>query len=153
MRKLFLLITICCISQSTLLAQTPQKAQKQFVHELNSVLQRSSTICWAYTDRMSIDSAFAIDKEGILSVTVRYKTDTSFYRVRMEVPINKITSIVQDLYLILECENNTVKLFTSDINSEKLLLKDTIYFFHCGELPDGDLETIEKIRKVFEKMK
>jgi hypothetical protein len=96
MKKIILLITcfFSFILPPAATAQAKQKAEKEFVGQLNHVLNISRQLHWAYEgNAMTIDSAFAINKEGVLSVTVRYTNDSSFTRVRMEAPVSKIINI------------------------------------------------------------
>ncbi|UEG49533.1 hypothetical protein LK994_12905 [Ferruginibacter lapsinanis] len=153
MKKIFSGLLLCFLLQHTVSAQTKQQAQRDFVKELNAVLKASSTIHWAYTDRMTIDSAFAISKNDILSVTVRYTNDSSFFRFRMEVPMNKIRNIIQDVYLVLECDQDAVKCFLSEKNSNTLVFSHNYNLFHTGELMDADYETLERIKKIFDKIR
>ena len=86
---------------------------------------------------MSIDAAFEISKDGILSVTVRYSTDSSFIRARMAVPVNKSGSIGYNLYLILLYDDESVIVYESSKGSKvfKEVAKNTL--FHIGE-SEGD---------------
>ena len=95
----------------TAFSQTKEKAQNALVKELNTILRISDQHHWAYEGKMTVDSAFAIDKNGILSMTVNYKTDSTNIKVRMEAPIYKARSVFYDLYLILEYGQDEVKVF------------------------------------------
>jgi hypothetical protein len=63
-------------------AQSKQLVEKEFTKELNSILKNSKEQHWKYTGVMTIDTAFAINKEGVLSVTVRYNNDGNVVRTR-----------------------------------------------------------------------
>src|SRR6478752_3658048 len=100
MKTVLAFFCLCFILQSPTQAQSKQKAEKEFLKQLNSILKNSKQQHWAYEGNvMSIDSAFAINKEGILSVTVRYTSDTSFVRVRLAAPVSKIDTVRYDLYM------------------------------------------------------
>jgi len=112
-------------------AQTKQKAEKDFVKELNSILKTSKEQHWSYNGIMTIDSTFAINEKGVLSVAVRYRDDdSSVVRTRMEAPVNKISRIAYDLYLILEYKQDEVTVYESEVNSKELKeTHKTNYFF------------------------
>lgn len=153
MKKLFLLLTLCCgiIAQFSAQAQSGQKAEQQFLQTLNTILKNSPLQHWAYSGKMSIDSAFAIDTAGILSVTVRYTTGTTFYRVRMEAPLNRIVQITHDIYVILEYAGKEVLVYESAENSSGLELRDRRNLFHTGIVED-DGETTEKLQKLLDEL-
>ena len=102
MKKSLLLITSCFLLTNVASAQSKQKAEKKFLKELNSIVRKSPSQHWGYDGVMTIDSAFAISKTGIISVTVRYTTDEFFMRARMEAPVSTISEVAYDLYLILK---------------------------------------------------
>ena len=76
----FFIITFFLLLQFAVQAQTKQKAEQKFVNQLNSILINSKdNDHWGQTGAMTIDSAFAINKAGILSLTVRYIADDSSF--------------------------------------------------------------------------
>jgi hypothetical protein len=147
MKKLYpilLLFALLFVAHNKSLAQTKQTATADFLKALNQVLQTSKQQHWAFDGPMKIDSAFAINSAGILSVTVRYDNidDSTSVRVRMEAPINKVKYVGYDLYLILEFPNNTVTVFESDIRSSTLKKKAYSNLFHIG-IPKAEGEKIQ----------
>lgn len=134
-------------------AQSKAKTQKKFLAELNTILQNSKEQSWNYPGKMSIDSAFALNKNGILSSTVRYSNDDSFIKVRMQIPLNKIKSIGYDLFLILISEENNVDVseFVGDQTEPTNQYKYNL--FHIGvPLGDGFFEK-EKLENLVRKLK
>lgn len=132
-------------------AQTKQKAEKDFVNLLNSILKNSKDEDWQPGGKMTIDSAFAINKAGILSLTVRYTADdSSFTRARMEAPVNKIWRIAYDLYLILEYKNDEVTVFKSATNSNKLAEDHKTNLLHIGAPWPEDMQHKEKLQKLLD---
>ena len=101
---------------------------------------------------MMIDSAFAISKEGILSVTVRYTSDTSFVRVRMEAPVRKILTVSYDLYLILEFIDNDVTVYVSKPGSNKLKEVSKSILFHIGIPPADDIKYQEDLQMALDNL-
>jgi hypothetical protein len=100
------------------MAQGKQKAEQEFVAELNSIIINSKPDEWPTNTKMSIDSVFAINTAGILSLNIRYtKDDSSYVKVRMEAAVNKIWRIAYDLYLLLEFKDEEVSVYKSDSNS------------------------------------
>lgn len=124
---IFLLLLPCIV-----FSQTKEKAEKAFVKELNSILKNSEQQHWSYEGKMSIDSAFAINKKGILSVSVRYATDSSQVNIRMEAPIFKAKSVAYDHYLILEYDQKDVSIQETVRGKEALSEAYTNNLFHIG---------------------
>lgn len=153
MKKLKLIIIFsCCFILNTAIAQSKQKAATAFLNELNYILKNSKEQHWKYTGTMTIDSAFAISKAGILSVTVRYTNeDGSYVRSRMEAPVNKIKKVAYDLYLILEYKEDEVTAYESEANSNELKELEKTNYFHIG-VPDSDGYTRqEKLQRLLNK--
>lgn len=117
MKFLVLFVILSLIQPFSLQTQSKQRAQKQFLKELNNVLNKSRKQHSSYEGIMTIDSAFAINKAGILSVTVRYINDSTFKRVRLQVPVRDISTVRYDLYLILEYKDDVVILYESEPGS------------------------------------
>ncbi len=91
MKKIITGLFFCLLLSLAASAQTKQKAEKEFIDQLNNILINSKEDDWQTGGKMSVDSVFAINKAGILSLSVRYtKEDSSFVRARMEAPVNKI---------------------------------------------------------------
>lgn len=134
-------------------AQSKAKIQKKFLAELNTIIKNSKEHHWNYSGEMSVDSAFAINKNGILSVTVSYKTDSSSTRVRMEAPVNKIKSVDYDRYLILFFKENEVTVFESEKGSTVQMEPFKTNLFHIG-IPskDGFYER-QKLQDLLEKLR
>jgi hypothetical protein len=151
-------ILLTCLYFSLLLpaaatAQTKQKAEKDFVNQLNSILINSKQDDWQPGGKITIDSAFAINKAGVLSLTVRYTADdSSFTRARMEAPVNKIQRIAYDLYLILEYKADEVTVFKSATNSNVLVEDHKTNYFHIGAPWPEDMKHQEKLQKLLDKL-
>ena len=155
MKKKFilsLLILGCSVFLNTAIAQTKQKAEKKFIDQLNTILKNSKQQHWNYEGMMTIDSAFAINVAGILSVTVRYTTDASFVIVRMAAPINKIQQVDYDLYLILKYKDELVTYYESAPGSNKLIEKGKGELFHIGAPLPEDVKYQEKLQKSLDKL-
>jgi len=149
------LLTACYLFLSLLTnAQTKkQNAEKEFLNQLNSILINSKDQDWAHNGTMTVDSAFAINKEGILSVTVHYTDDDSaVVSMRMEAPVKKILRVAYDLYLILEYKKDEVTVYESEANSKELKELHKTNLFHIGvPLSDGYKQQ-EKLQKLLERM-
>lgn len=154
MRKLISLIVItgCYLFLNTATAQPQQKAEKDFLNQLNSILKNSRQQHWNFEGAMTIDSAFAINETGVLSVTVRYTNDTSFVRVRMAAPVNKIKGVAYDLYLILEYKDELVTFYASEPGSNELTEKGKTNLFHIGAPLPEDVKSQEKLQKALDKL-
>lgn len=149
MKKIITGLFFCLLLSVATSAQTKQKAEKEFIDQLNNILINSKEDDWQPGGKMSIDSAFAINKAGILSLSVRYtKEDSSFVRARMEAPVNKIWRIAYDLYLILEYENDEVTVFKSATNSNKLVVDNKTNLLHIGAPWPEDMRHKEKLQQL-----
>ncbi|MBC7381926.1 MAG: hypothetical protein H7296_02905 [Bacteroidia bacterium] len=115
MKKFLILavITAFYLHPSNVFAQKKNKAERAFVTELNTVLNKSEKQDGDYEGVMTIDSAFAINAAGVLAVTVKYTSDSSITRVRLAAPVSSIQKVLYDLYLILECADEQVQLSES----------------------------------------
>lgn len=134
-------------------AQSQQKAEKEFLNQLNSILINSKEDNWQYKGMMTVDSAFAINKAGILSLTVRYTDDdSSFVRARMEAPVNTIWRIAYDLYLILEYKDDEVTVFKSATNSNKLVEDHKTNLLHIGAPYPEDMRHKEELQKLLDRV-
>lgn len=139
------------------------------MQELNQILKNTPFHHWAYEKKqlldsnfnpipasdgyasnMIIDSAFAINDAGILSVTLRYTNDSSFTRARMEVPVNKIERVAYDLFLILECKAEAVTGYEAIDGTSVLKQTELTNLFHLGmPVGDGYFEK-EKLQKLLD---
>ncbi len=140
MKKISILIYLCCFSFCVIAQAQPakQKAEAAFVRQLTYILKGSTEQHWAYKGKMTIDSAFKINKEGILSVSVHYKDEEgNVVRTRMATPVKNIHHVAYDLYIILDCVDDEVSSFESDPNKEELKELDKTNYFHIG-VPKGD---------------
>lgn len=152
--KYILLFFIFIALPITAFSQTKEKAQDALVRELNTILRSSDQHHWAYEGKMTVDSAFAIDKKGILSMTVNYKTDSTNIKVRMEAPIYKAKSVLYDAFLILEYGLDEVKVFEivneTGKEEEKHEYKNDL--FHIGSPLENGYEKQEQLEKLLKKV-
>jgi hypothetical protein len=142
----------CCLFFNAATAQSKQKAEKAFLHQLNTILKNAKQQHWNFEGTMTIDTAFAINKEGILSVTVRYTNDTSFVRTRLEAPVNKIKRVAYDLYLILEYEDELVTFYVSEPGSNELKENGKTNLFHIGAPLGEDVKAQEKLQRALDEL-
>jgi len=149
------LLTACYLFLSLLTnAQTKkQKAEKEFLNQLNSILINSKDQDWAHNGTMTVDIAFAINKEGILSVTVHYTDDDSaVVRMRMEAPVKKILRVAYDLYLILEYKEDEVAVYESEPGKNELVQVNKSNLFHIGIPQKEGYTQKEKLQKLLKKV-
>lgn len=153
-QSFFLILCFSLLLQLSSQAQSKKKDEKEFLKQLNTVLKKSKQQQWAFEDYvMTIDSAFAISKKGILSVTVRYTNDSSFVRVRTTAPLVKIEKIIYDLYLILVYKENVVTFYKSEPNSMELKEFNTYNWFHIGAPLPEDIVYQEKLQKALDNLR
>ena len=134
------------------MAQTKQKAEKAFVAELNKIISNSKEQHWAYKGVMTIDSAFAINKKGDLSVTVRYTEEADVVIARMVAPIKRKMRVAYDLYLILEYNDNYVSAYETAKNSTYLKELEQTNYFHIGVPLYEGYEQQEKLQKLLDNL-
>lgn len=152
MKLLVLTVILSLIQPVSLQAQSKRKAQKEFLAELNTILKRSSRQRSGYAGTMTIDSAFAISKKGILSVTVRYTSNSRFVRVRTTAPVNKIDNLRYDLYMILEYKDPLVTFYESATDSNSLVETGKGGWFHVGAPLPEDIMYKEKLQAALDKL-
>ena len=154
MKKLISILTITFVfaSQQPASAQSKQKAEKEFLGLLNSILIHSKQQHWAFEGAMTIDSAFAITREGILSVTVSYTTDSGIVRCRLEAPVNKMVKVSYDLFIILECKDRSVTFYQSEPGSNELKEAGKTDLFHVGAPVAGGMVYQKNLQKALERL-
>ena len=129
-------------------AQSKSKIQKKFLTELNTILKNTNQHHWNYEGKMKIDSAFQINKKGVLSVTVSYKTDSTSTKVKMEAPFNKIKSVDYDLYLILFFEENDVTISETFKENPERNNQYQTNLFHIGIPREDGLLVKDQLQKM-----
>jgi len=133
-------------------AQTKEKATTTFIAALNNLVTHTTIQHWAFDTPFTVDSAFHLNGDSI-TATFRYKTDSSFFRIRYAAPINKISTIGHDMYLMMVFKGNQV-LVQQQIADEGWELYDTRNLFHIGLAEtDEQLEIKKIILKAWEELK
>lgn len=130
-----------------------KKAEKEFLSQLNKIIsQKNVQHHWLYEEPYTVVQPFQIDTAGILSVTIRYTTDSSWFLHRMEMPVKSIVGIAWDMYVIIESEKENVKVLESKPNSS--LLKETFprNIFHIAIVADDNPKVADKLRKSWAKL-
>lgn len=153
MKNKYLILTFSFFLSFSLLsfAQSKAKAEKDFLKELNEILQDSENQHWEFDGKMTVDSTFTINSRGQLTSTVRYTTDTSVIRVRSEAPVNKITFVKQDVYIYLEYRDKSVMIYEKK-NEKDWAIKFKRSMFHIGTGDDGGKEA-DKLQSKFDKLR
>jgi hypothetical protein len=146
----FTLMALCFLNH-TVVAQSKQKAEKDFLKELNDILKKSENQHWEFDGKMSIDSPFTINSQGMLTSTVKYTTDTSVTRVRTEAPVNKITFARQDVYVYLEFRDKSVMVYEQKGNRD-WVLRFKRNMLHIG-MGDEAGKQADKVQKQFDKLR
>ena len=154
MRMKFIFMLSFCLAVLSSNAQTKQQAEKDFITQLNDIVRKSSEPSpWANEGKYSIDSLFHISKTGILSITFRYTTDTSFVRIRMAAPVSKMQDVFYDYYLGFEFKQNWVTIYKSAINKNAMKEFGTDYLFHIGVPTWEGEKKQEKLQKALAVLK
>ena len=152
MKIIILCILFCLLLPIISSAQAKQKAEQKFVNALNSILKNSKEQHWKYSGTMTIDTAFAINQGGVLSVTVHYTDDTTVVKSRMEAPVKSIKTIAYDLYLILEYKTDEVTVYESEINNNALKELHKTNLFHIGVPTKDGYKQQEKLQRLLDKL-
>lgn len=155
--KVKIIVAILMLSSglvsNTTSAQSKQNAEKEFLKQLNNILLNSKQQHWKFTGPMTVDSAFAINTNGILSATVHYTDDDSTIVItRMEAPVKNILRVGYDLYLILEYQDDQVTVFESEPNSKELKETYKTNLFHIGVPPTDSYKQQEKLQQLLDKL-
>ncbi|MCP9752333.1 hypothetical protein [Ferruginibacter sp. HRS2-29] len=148
------LLLVCLSFSLALTAQTKQKAEAAFVAELNDIIRHSTQQHWAFEgEKMTVDTAYAISKAGILSVTISYrKEDGAVTITRTEAPVNKIRRVAYDLYLILEFDGKEVSTYTANNGSTVLRATEKTDYFHIGAPLPEDMSRQARLQKLLDEV-
>ena len=153
--KTILFLLCCIVFQINTYAQPKQEAEKTFLTALNNIIKntKEENEGFKFDGEKVIEQEFAINEQGILSLTLRYNNnDGTFYKSRMEAPINKIEGISYDLYLILEFKNEDITWHKTDINSNEITEKSTSSYLHIGVPWPEDIRHKENLQKLLEEL-
>ena len=153
-KTLGLVFTLCIFFQFALQAQGREKAESSFLKEINNVLQHSQDAGLSFmykVDSMIVDSPFVI-KEGVISVAVRYISETDTVRIRAEAPVSHLKDIGYDHYLIMLLKDEAVTQYEykAGDNDYKQTMKKNL--LHIGTpIKDGYGEQ-ENLQKLLNKL-
>ncbi len=141
-------LALSCFFSISISAQTKQKAEAEFLQLLNKVVKQSVSQHWAYEDPFTVDSAFHITGDT-LTATFRFTNDSGSYRIRYAAPISKISSVDQDVYIILSFPGRMVNVYES-LNGSNWVHISKRDLFHIGafsldqEMYPGVKEALER---------
>lgn len=150
-----IIISLMVIFQATIYAQPKQQAEKAFVAELNNILKntKEENEGFKFDGEKIIEQEFAINEQGILSLILRYNSsDGTFYKTRMEAPVNKIQGLSYDLYLILESKADAITWHKTPINSTVFTEKSTSNYLHIGVPWPEDIRHKENLQKLLDEV-
>gem|GEM_PF-5913259 len=117
-------------------AGAQQHREQAFLRHLNNLLSRSSAHHGAHEgERLKIDTPYTL-RNGMLSVSLRYETDTSRTRYRYVAPLATVRRISSDRYLILEYAEREVQMFTAHGNEPFPAQPQQISMLHLGNPGD-----------------
>uniref|UniRef100_UPI00404AB33F hypothetical protein n=1 Tax=Gelidibacter sp. TaxID=2018083 RepID=UPI00404AB33F len=149
------LIYFVLLTTTSIYSQSQQKAEKEFLKQLNDILIEAPYEHWGMGDKViiSVDSFFSI-KEGLLSSTIRYKKDDGSYILRkMVAPIQEMKNATCDLYLILEFEDDMVSVFESNNSTEDFKETERLNYFHIGKARHDEWQKqLIKLQKALKKV-
>ena len=153
MRIVLLLLFIVFHSSAT--AQPKQQAEKAFVAELNNIIKntKEENEGFKFDGKIVIENEFAINKQGILSLTLLYNNrDGTFNKAKMEAPVNKIQGLSYDLYLILEFKDDAITWHKTAINSTEFIEQSTSSYLHIGVPWPEDIRHKENLQKLLDEV-
>ena len=134
-----LLLLCCTIAFSGVVGQsrTHEQVEKEFLSTLQTALEIGIQQADPEEPACTIDSAFAIDEKGVLSLTLRYqKKDSSFYLQRYAVPLHLISQVFYDVYIGFECYYDAVYVRRSKKNTTYFNQYAETRLWHIGQLPE-----------------
>lgn len=143
------LLLLCCLAATIpLAAQGPNRelAEKELLKTLQEALELAMDSIPPEDPTFSIDTAFAIDDNGILSLTLRFKNkgkDSSFYLQRYAVPLRLISNVFYDVYIGLESYNDAIYVRRSKKNTTTFNQYALINLWHIGILPEDKAKELQ----------
>ncbi len=129
-----------------MLATVPVLAQHthrydKLLKQLNDITSHSTKADWAYEDNFTIEQPYQVDDKGMLSVVLKYTTDSSFYLVKRQAPVDSISEAVLDVYLILKFDSDIVETGNSGPNSKNIVMgEEKSKYLHIGMLANNKSE-------------
>jgi len=132
------------------IAQPKKRAEKEFLNDLNAILVRSvAEHNRDGADQTEIDSAFAISKDGILSLTLRTTSDSTVVVSRMQASLSRLSEVVLDVYLSLRFEGGADR-YVRKASGWELDGTDSLFF--VGDVHD-EVSEWKRVNKDWEKLK
>ena len=136
-----------------------KKIEKKFLKQLNVIINNGHPQHhWSTESRYTVAQPFAIDDSGVISVTLRYTNDTSWYLHRMQMPMSALKGIVWDIYAIMDVidSENAVTVLESEPGQTKLKEVERRYLFHIAAVEDEKIitdlqKTCSKLLPFYEK--
>jgi hypothetical protein len=143
-----LLLLTCLVASITLSAQGPNRelAEKEFLKTLQEALEIGIDSTPPGDPICSIDTAFAIDDNGILSLTLRFKNqdkDSSFYLQRYAVPLRLVSHVFYDIYIGLESYNDAIYVRRTKKNTTMYNQYALTNLWHLGMLPEDKAKELQ----------
>jgi hypothetical protein len=142
-----ILLLLCCLMASLCLAaQGPNRelAEKEFLKTLQKALEVGIDQTDPEDPKCSIDSTFAIDSNGVLSLTLRFQNkDSSFYIQRYSVPLHLVSNVFYDIYIGLECYNDAVYVRRTKKNTTNYTQYALTNLWHIGKLPEDKAKELQ----------
>jgi len=156
MKKQSLLFFALLFCSGFVVAQSEEKAEEAFLKQLNATLINSKEYEWNHfmqeVEGVQFEKPFIIEN-GILFMTLIYQVGSGSYTtIKMEAPVNKITSVNYDYYLVLQFDGEEVTKQQYIPNSTTIETSTKQNYFHIGTpVKDGRKER-EKLEKLLEKL-
>ena len=144
-----ILLLLCFLAGSLALsAQGPNRelAEKEFLKTLQEALELGMDSIPPEDPTYNVDTAFAIDEHGILSLTLRFKNrgkDTSFYLQRYTVPLRLLSNVFYDLYIGLECYNDAIYVRRTKKNTTIYNQYALTNLLHIGMIPEDKAKELQ----------
>jgi len=143
-----LLLLSCLTASLSLAAQGPNRelAEKEFLKILQQALEIGINNTHPEDPACSVDTAFAIDDNGILSLTLRFKNndrDSSFYLQRYTVPLRLVSHVFYDEYIGLECYNDAVYVRRTKKNTTAYNQYALMNLWHIGIIPEDKAKELQ----------
>jgi hypothetical protein len=129
-----------------LAAQGPNRelAEKELIKTLQKALEIGIGKADPRDPLCTVDTTFAINESGILSLTLRFKNeDSSFYIQRYAVPLNMISNVFYDIYIGLECYNDAIYVRRSKKNTTNFNQYALTNLWHIGMVSEDQAKELQ----------
>ncbi len=132
-------------------SQKQNEIEKRLNIELNKELKLQKEASYFEADTLIVVEPYKIEN-NILSVTVKKRSyyTKEFYLEKQEIDLDKITSIIKDINVIFETDNDAVKITQTDFEGKITTRNFNLFFLHLSTEKNNEF-LAKNIIKAFKK--